>query len=75
MMYKGPPGRVKSSDPRDWHGFCIDLLNACAEKLHFNYTIHPVEDGNYGTAKIVNGHEVWDGIIGQLQFRVRLYLN
>lgn len=71
MMYKGPTGDVKSSDPRDWYGFCIDLLNACAEILRFNYTVHPVTDGNYGTAKIINGIEVWDGIIGQLQFRVR----
>ncbi|VDK32839.1 unnamed protein product [Taenia asiatica] len=69
MMYKGPLGEVKSSDPRDWYGFCIDLLNECAEKLEFNYTVHPVPDGNYGTAKVINGHEVWDGIIGQLQFR------
>ncbi|VDM26016.1 unnamed protein product, partial [Hydatigera taeniaeformis] len=49
--------------------FCIDLLNECAEKLEFNYTVHPVPDGNYGTAKVIDGHEVWDGIIGQLQFR------
>ncbi len=70
MMYKGPPGEVKSSDPKDWHGFCIDLLNECAAVLDFNYTVHPVSDGNYGTGKMVNGREVWDGIIGELQFRV-----
>ena len=71
MMYKGPPGEVKSSNRKDWHGFCIDLLNECAKELEFNYTVHPVTDGNYGTAKIINGQEVWDGIIGELQFRVR----
>uniref|UniRef100_A0A5K3FIN3 Lig_chan-Glu_bd domain-containing protein n=1 Tax=Mesocestoides corti TaxID=53468 RepID=A0A5K3FIN3_MESCO len=69
MMYKGPSGHVKSSDPKDWHGFCIDLLNECASALEFNYTVHPVADGNYGTATKVNGEVVWDGIIGQLQFR------
>ncbi|KAL5108133.1 Glutamate receptor ionotropic kainate 2 [Taenia crassiceps] len=69
MMYKGPAGDKKSSNPKDWHGFCIDLLDECAAALEFNYTVHPVTDGNYGTARIVNGQEVWDGIIGQLQFR------
>ncbi|VDD75947.1 unnamed protein product [Mesocestoides corti] len=69
VMYKGPSGDVKSIDPKDWHGFCIDLLNECASALEFNYTVHPVTDGNYGTATKVNGQEVWDGIIGQLQFR------
>lgn len=71
MMYKGPAGEKKSSNPKDWHGFCIDLLDECAAALEFNYTVHPVTDGNYGTARIINGQEVWDGIIGQLQFRVR----
>ncbi|CDS37723.1 Glutamate receptor ionotropic kainate 2 [Echinococcus multilocularis] len=69
VMYKGPAGEEKSSNPKDWHGFCIDLLDECAAALEFNYTVHPVTDGNYGTAKIINGQEVWDGIIGQLQFR------
>ncbi|KAL5960897.1 Glutamate receptor ionotropic kainate 2 [Taenia solium] len=69
MMYKGPAGERKSSNPQDWHGFCIDLLDECAVALEFNYTVHPVTDGNYGTARIINGQEVWDGIIGELQFR------
>lgn len=70
MMYKGPRGEKYSSDPKDWHGFCIDLLDECAAALQFNYTVHPVTDGNYGVGKIVNDKEVWDGIIGELQFRV-----
>ncbi len=69
-MYKGPIGGEKSTDPKDWHGFCIDLLNECSAALDFNYTVHPVADGNYGTGTKVNGHEVWDGIIGELQARV-----
>ncbi|VDO01164.1 unnamed protein product [Rodentolepis nana] len=68
-MYRGPPGEKKSTNPKDWHGFCIDLLDLCSKKLQFNYTVHPVSDGNYGTGKIINGVEVWDGIIGELQFR------
>ncbi|KAM3183160.1 hypothetical protein ACTXT7_010896 [Hymenolepis weldensis] len=69
MMYRGPPGEPKSTNPKDWHGFCIDLLDLCSKRLEFNYTVHPVSDGNYGSGKIINGVEVWDGIIGELQFR------
>uniref|UniRef100_A0A0X3NGZ5 Glutamate receptor ionotropic, kainate 2 n=1 Tax=Schistocephalus solidus TaxID=70667 RepID=A0A0X3NGZ5_SCHSO len=71
VMYKGQltANGEKSIDPKDWHGFCIDLLNECAAALQFNYTVHPVADGTYGSATIINGIEVWDGIIGELQFK------
>uniref|UniRef100_A0A158QGX0 Glutamate receptor ionotropic, kainate 2 n=1 Tax=Rodentolepis nana TaxID=102285 RepID=A0A158QGX0_RODNA len=67
MMYKGPPGEVKSINKDHWYGFCIDLLDEISTSLGFNYTIHPVADGNYGVGKMINGKEVWDGIIGELQ--------
>ncbi|VDL95466.1 unnamed protein product [Schistocephalus solidus] len=71
IMYKGnlTADGQKSMDPKDWHGFCIDLLNECAAALHFNYTVHPVAHGSYGKAEIIDGVEVWDGIIGELQFK------
>ncbi|BHF69063.1 hypothetical protein SprV_0301210400 [Sparganum proliferum] len=71
VMYKGQltASGEKSTDPKDWHGFCIDLLNECAAALQFNYTVHPVADGTYGSATLINGVEVWDGIIGELQFK------
>ncbi|BHF69064.1 hypothetical protein SprV_0301210500 [Sparganum proliferum] len=71
IMYKGnlTAAGQKSTDPKDWHGFCIDLLNECAAALRFNYTVHPVADGNYGKGQMIDGVEVWDGIIGELQFK------
>ncbi|KAM3181070.1 hypothetical protein ACTXT7_015076 [Hymenolepis weldensis] len=67
MMYKGPMEEEKSSNKNHWYGFCIDLLDEISSSLGFNYTIHPVADGNYGVGKMINGKEVWDGIIGELQ--------
>lgn len=72
MMYKGPPGDIRSSDKQHWYGFCIDLLDQISQSLEFNYTIHPVMDNNYGVGKMINGKEVWDGIVGELQFQVSL---
>lgn len=70
MMYKGPMEEEKSSNKNHWHGFCIDLLDEISNSLGFNYTIHPVADGNYGVGRMINGKEVWDGIIGELQSQV-----
>ena len=50
-----------------YEGYCIDLLNKLAEKLHFTYTIYPSPDGLYG-AKTTNG--TWNGIIGELVNKV-----
>lgn len=77
-MYKGAisPTGQRSSDPKDWHGFCIDLVNECAKHLQFNYTVYIPDDNSYGSASIINGIEIWDGVIGELQSRVSfgLYL-
>ncbi|CAH8597291.1 unnamed protein product [Dicrocoelium dendriticum] len=71
MMYKGriKPGGHKSTDPKDWRGFCIDLLNELGKELNFTYTINLVADATYGNMKIVDGVEVWDGMVQELRNR------
>ncbi|TPP58897.1 Glutamate receptor ionotropic kainate 2 [Fasciola gigantica] len=68
MMYIGntPPGKPKSTDPKDWQGFCIDLLNYISRDLNFSYTINLVPDSTYGNSKIIDGEEVWDGMVKEL---------
>ncbi|KAG5445604.1 Serine/threonine-protein kinase grik2 [Clonorchis sinensis] len=71
MMYKGnvSSGEPKSTDPKDWRGFCIDLLNEIGKELNFTYTINLVPDSTYGNAKIIDGEEVWDGMVQELRTR------
>uniref|UniRef100_A0A1I8JIU1 Lig_chan-Glu_bd domain-containing protein n=1 Tax=Macrostomum lignano TaxID=282301 RepID=A0A1I8JIU1_9PLAT len=65
------PGQEPSSDPKDWDGFCIELLKQISAKLGFNISLHLVRDGQYG--KILgqgpDGREVWNGMIGELMNR------
>nr|QQY02599.1 glutamate receptor ionotropic 2 [Cryptocotyle lingua] len=71
MMYKGNASSTepKSTDPKDWRGFCIDLLNEIGKELNFTYTINLVPDSTYGNAKMVDGEEVWDGMVQELRTR------
>ena len=46
-----------------YKGYCIDLLNELAKKLHFTFEIYPSPDGKYG-AETDNG--TWSGMIGEL---------
>lgn len=45
-----------------YEGYCIDLMNKLAKKLHFKYEIKVVSDGQYG--KIQNGS--WNGMVKEL---------
>nr|CAH8874202.1 unnamed protein product [Trichobilharzia regenti] len=71
MMYKGKtlPGQPKSTDPKDWEGFCISLLNQISEDLQFTYTVNLVPDSTYGNMRIVDGVEMWDGMVQELRTR------
>nr|QQY02581.1 glutamate receptor ionotropic 1 [Cryptocotyle lingua] len=71
VMYQGSivPGEPKSTDPKHWRGFCIDLLNEIGKELNFTYTINLVPDSTYGNAKIIDGEEVWDGMVQELRTR------
>ncbi|KAF6771032.1 hypothetical protein AHF37_09985 [Paragonimus kellicotti] len=71
MMYKGntAPGEPRSTDSNDWEGYCIDLLNEIGKELNFTYVINLVPDATYGNMKIVDGEEVWDGMVQELKTR------
>lgn len=45
-----------------YEGYCIDLMNKLAKKLHFKYILQEVADGQYG--KIQNGS--WTGMVREL---------
>ncbi|PVD34154.1 hypothetical protein C0Q70_05417 [Pomacea canaliculata] len=62
VMYKS----MANSDGRppiakeNLEGFCIDLANEVSRKLHFDYHIQFVNDGNYGR-ELDNG--TWNGMV------------
>jgi len=51
-----------------YEGYCIDVLKEVARLRGFNYVIHEVRDKSYGS---VNGHGVWNGMVGELVHGVR----
>ena len=51
-----------------YEGYNIDLIDAIAKELKFNYTIQIVADSQYGK-KLDNG--TWNGMIGELLSQVR----
>ena len=61
MMKKQHDGTDK------YEGYCIDLLNELAKKLHFTYDIYLSPDGLYG-AETENG--TWNGMIAELVNKV-----
>ena len=46
-----------------FEGFAVELIKDISEILKFNYKIHVVEDGNYGSLD-ANGQ--WNGMIKEL---------
>ena len=53
----------KHTHTHTYEGYCIDLLNELAKKLHFTYDIYPSPDGLYGS-ETENG--TWNGVIAEL---------
>ncbi|XP_071037366.1 glutamate receptor ionotropic, kainate 2-like isoform X4 [Parasteatoda tepidariorum] len=47
-----------------FHGFCIDLLHAIADRLQFDYAIELVPDRKYGAVDTSNGD--WNGMVREL---------
>lgn len=60
VMYKERHVELTGNDR--YEGYCIDLLNKLARKLHFNFVLREVADGQYG--KIQNGS--WTGMVREL---------
>ncbi|XP_050787676.1 probable glutamate receptor [Gopherus flavomarginatus] len=44
-------------------GYCLDLLDALAKMLHFNYKVTIVKDGRYGA---VSSGGNWTGMVGEI---------
>ncbi|XP_055939861.1 glutamate receptor ionotropic, kainate 2-like isoform X2 [Argiope bruennichi] len=47
-----------------FYGFCIDLLQKIAERLHFEYDIHLVPDRKYGA--VDPNTDEWNGMVREL---------
>ena len=61
-MYKENKEVLTGNDQFEGHN--IDLIDAIAKILGFNYTIRLVEDGKYGSIDKKSGQ--WNGMIGEL---------
>ena len=46
----------------------LDLVDAIAKRLEFNYSINIVADGSYGSYNKLNN--TWNGMIGELLSQV-----
>lgn len=49
--------------PKGYKGYCIDLINAIADIVRFEYTIQEVEDGKFGN---MDSKGDWNGIVKKL---------
>ena len=45
-------------------GYCIDLLDKLAEKMKFNYVMHPVADGHFGSLDPLS--KEWNGMVEEI---------
>ncbi len=61
----------EGNSEEEYEGYCIDLIKLLADKVGFKHKVQIVKDGQYGAAQ----HDgSWDGMIGELLNKVRLYL-
>ncbi|KAL3311509.1 Glutamate receptor ionotropic, kainate 1, partial [Cichlidogyrus casuarinus] len=66
VIYKPRDGvGSNSNDPLDWTGMCIEILRIISNKLHFNFRIQVVSDGQFGTPDSNDPYK-WTGMIGEL---------
>lgn len=54
-----------------FEGYCIDLLEQISRLRKFNYTIHIVKDGSYGSLDKSTGK--WNGMVGEIINGVSLF--
>ncbi|KAL3307292.1 Glutamate receptor ionotropic, kainate 1, partial [Cichlidogyrus casuarinus] len=54
-----------STDPRNWTGMCMDILENISKNLGFNYKIYVVADGEFGKVNRTDNTR-WTGMIGDL---------
>lgn len=61
-----PPFMMKEIDADGktiYKGYCVDLLNALSELMHFDYEIYESPDGKYGQ---MSPDKSWNGVIREL---------
>ncbi|CAG0921786.1 unnamed protein product [Notodromas monacha] len=66
-MFKKSSEELTGNDR--FEGFCIDLIDHIAKKLHFNYTFKLVDDGKYGNYEKDPNHPnggYWNGMIAEV---------
>lgn len=51
------------NSPKGYKGYCIDLINAVAQLVKFDYELHEVEDGKFGN---MDEKGEWNGIVRKL---------
>ena len=65
------PHYVNRTGNGRYMGYIPDLMSALSAAIGFQYTLHVVEDGNYGNKR---SGDTWDGMIGELLRNVILIL-
>ncbi len=72
MWLQTPPFLRQRNDSEGggilFEGFLVDVLDAIAEKTGFDYDIHLVSDGLYGS-RLRDGQ--WNGMVGEITDDVR----
>lgn len=58
--------------PKKYQGFSIDVLDALSNYLGFNYEIYVAPDHKYGSPQ---EDGTWNGLVGELVFKVRICLS
>jgi glutamate receptor, ionotropic, invertebrate len=59
-----PPFIIRDeSAPKGFRGYCIDLIDAIAQIIHFDYEIWEVEDKKFGS---MNDKGEWNGVVRKL---------
>nr|XP_047142414.1 glutamate receptor ionotropic, NMDA 1 [Hydra vulgaris] len=68
VLCTGPTLYDKDKKDHCCQGYCIDLLKRLSERLNITYSLHLVDDGNFGSLTRENGSNFkrWNGIIGEI---------
>ena len=53
-----------------FEGFCVDLLKAIAEMLHFQFELYLVPDGKYGAENTTT--KEWNGLVREIIDKVTI---
>ena len=69
FLHQEPPFVQMAADQENttgnarFEGFCMDLLAALAERLHFEYDLYLVPDGQFGSQQ---EDGLWNGLVNEI---------